>query len=147
MTTVDIRQASGNLGPSIRAALYSNPNFNITVLTRKSSSATFPSYIQIHRISDDYPESEILSAFKNQDAVVNMAPITEIETHKKIIDAAIKAGVKGLILSEFGTNVPELQTTEPVPIYQGKVEIREYMERREDAGLTRTGMVVGAFFD
>ncbi|KAK3178429.1 hypothetical protein OEA41_000564 [Lepraria neglecta] len=76
-----------------------------------------------------------------------MAPITEIETHKKIIDAAIKAGVKRLILSDFGTNVPELQTTEPVPIYQGKVKIREYMERREDAGLTWTGVVVRAFFD
>lgn len=117
MMAVDIRQASGNLGLSIRGALYSNPNFNITVLTRKSSNATFPSHIQIHRISDDYPKSELLSAFKNQDAVINMVHITEIETHKKIIDAAIKAGVKRLILSEFGTNVPELQTTEPVSIY------------------------------
>ena len=76
-----------------------------------------------------------------------MAPITQIELHKRIIDVAIKAGVKRLILSECGTNVPEVQTTQPVPIYQGKVEIREYMETKEGQGLTWTGLVVGAFFD
>ena len=76
-----------------------------------------------------------------------MAPITQIELHKRIIDIAIKAGVKRLILSEFGTNVPELQTTQPVPIYQGKIEIREYMKSKEGQGLTWTGLVVGAFFD
>lgn len=77
-----------------------------------------------------------------------MVPITEVATHKAIIDAAIDAGVKRIILSEFGTNVPELQTTEPLAeVYRGKVEIREYMESKERDGLTWTGLVVGAFFD
>ncbi len=85
---------------------------------------------------------------KDQDAIVNMAPITEVATHKTIIDAAIKAGVKRIILSEFGTNVPELQTTEPLAeVYKGKVEIRKYMESKEGQGLTWTGLVVGAFLD
>ena len=55
--------------------------------------------------------------------------------------------MKRLILSEFGTNIPELQTTEPVPIYQGKIEIREHMKCKEVQGLTWTGLVAGAFFD
>lgn len=77
-----------------------------------------------------------------------MAPITEVATHKTIIDAAIEAGVKRIILSEFGTNVPELQTTEPLaPIYKGKVEIRKFLESKEGQGLTWTGLVVGAFLD
>ena len=76
-----------------------------------------------------------------------MAPITEVAIHKAIIDAAIKAGVKRIVLSEFGTNVPELQTTEPVSVFQGKVQIREYMKSRESKGLTWTGLVVGAFLD
>lgn len=77
-----------------------------------------------------------------------MAPISEVETHKTIIDAAVKAGVKRIILSEFGTNVPELQTTEPLAeVYRGKVEIRKYMESKVEQGLTWTGLVVGAFFD
>ena len=101
----------------------------------------------IHRVSDTYPEHELVSAFKNQDAIVNMAPITEVSTHKTIIDAAIKAKVKRIVLSEFGTNIPELQTTEPVAIYQGKVEIREYAKSKESTGLTWTGLVVGAFLD
>ena len=76
-----------------------------------------------------------------------MAPITQIDLHKRIIDTAIKVGVKRLILSEFGTHIPELQTTEPVPIYQGKIEIREHMKSKEGQDLTWTGLVVGAFFD
>jgi len=76
-----------------------------------------------------------------------MAPITEIATRKRIIEAAIKAGVKRITLSAFGTNVPELQTTEPVEAFRGKVEIREFMRSREREGLTWTGLVVGAFLD
>ena len=56
--------------------------------------------------------------------------------------------MKRIILSEFGTNVPELQTTEPLAeVYKGKVEIRKYMESKEGQGLTWTGLVVGPFFD
>ena len=99
-------------------------------------------------MSDSYPFDELVAAFTDQDAIVNMAPISEVATHKVIIDAAIKAGVKRIILSEFGTNVPELQTTEPLAeVYKGKVEIRKYMESKEGQGLTWTGLVVGAFFD
>ena len=143
-------QASGNLGPSILSALDSNPRFagDIEVLSRASSKTTFPPHIKIHRVSDSYPFDELVAAFKDQDAIVNMAPISEVATHKTIIDAAIKAGVKRIVLSEFGTNVPELQTTEPLAdVYKGKVEIRKYMESKEGQGLTWTGLVVGAFFD
>lgn len=142
--------ASGNLGPSILSALDSNPRFagDIEVLSRSSSKTTFPPHIKIHRVSDSYPFDELVAAFKDQDAIVNMAPITEVATHKTIIDAAIEAGVKRIILSEFGTNVPELQTTEPLaPIYKGKVEIRKFLESKEGQGLTWTGLVVGAFLD
>ena len=77
-----------------------------------------------------------------------MAPINEVATHKTIIDAAIKAKVKRIILSEFGTNLPELQTTAPLAeVYEGKMQIRKYMEGKEAQGLTWTGLVVGAFFD
>ena len=143
-------QASGNLGPSILSALDSSPRFagDIEVLSRASSTAKFPPHIKIHRVSDSYPFDELVAAFKDQDAIVNMAPITEVATHKTIIDAAIEAGVKRIVLSEFGTNVPELQTTEPLAeVYKGKVEIRKYMESKEGHGLTWTGLVVGAFFD
>ena len=126
---------------------FDNPSFDVSVLTRKSSKTSFPSYVKIYHISDDYPEDELIGAFTSQDAIVNMAPITAVATHKAIIDAAIKAKVSRIVLSEFGTNVPELQTTEPVPIYQGKIEIREYMKSRESSELTWTGLVVGAFLD
>lgn len=142
--------ASGNLGPSILSALDSNPRFagDIEVLSRSSSQTTFPPHIKIHRVADSYPFDELVAAFKDQDAIVNMAPITEVATHKTIIDAALEAGVKRIILSEFGTNVPELQTTEPLAeVYRGKVEIRKHMEGKEGKGLTWTGLVVGAFFD
>lgn len=140
-------QASGNLGPSIIAALDASHDFHISILSRELSKATFAPHIEVHRVPDNYPEDDLITAFKDQGAIINMAPITEVTLHKKIIDAAIKANVMRIILSEFGTNVPELQTTTPVPIFQGKVEIREYMKSKEGQGLTWTGLVAGAFFD
>ncbi|KAK4690328.1 hypothetical protein P7C71_g6435, partial [Lecanoromycetidae sp. Uapishka_2] len=147
LKNVIIIGASGNLGPFILSALDTDSELNISILSRQSSRATFASHIKIYQVSDDYPEEGLVSAFKDQDAIINMAPITEVALHKKIIDAALKAGVKRIILSEFGTNVPELQTTKPVPIYQGKIEIRDYMKSKEGQDLTWTGLVVGAFFD
>ena len=119
----------------------------ISTVSRQSSKAKFAPHIKTHSVPDSYPAHDLISAFSNQDVIINMIPITEVALHKKIVDAAIKANVKRLILSEFGTNVPELQTTEPTPRYQGKIEVRDYMESKSGQGLTWTGLVVGAFLD
>ena len=61
-----------------------------------------------------------------------MAPIIEIASHEMIINAAITVGAKKIVLSDCGTNVPELQTTELLSeVHRGELEIGKYMESKE----------------
>jgi hypothetical protein len=64
-----------------------------------------------------------------------------------IIDAAVAAGVKRFIPSEYGndTFIPEVATL--VPPAQGKQETIKYLRTKESSGLSWTAICVGAFFD
>jgi hypothetical protein len=64
-----------------------------------------------------------------------------------IIDAAVAAGVKRFIPSEYGidTSIPEVATL--VPPTQGKQETIKYLRTKESSGLSWTAICVGAFFD
>ena len=61
-----------------------------------------------------------------------MAPISEIASHEMIMNAAITVGAKKIVLSDCGTNVPELQTTELLSeVHRGESEMKKYMESKE----------------
>lgn len=139
--------AGGNLGPHILKALDSDPYFTLSILSRKSSKSTFPSHIKVHSIGDDYPESELLEAFKGQDAVVSTISATNNQQQHAIIDAAIKAGVKRFIPAEFGANSQDKGATELVPIFAMKNQVTDYLRTKEAKGLTWSAIVTGAFFD
>jgi hypothetical protein len=53
-------QGSGRLGPYILKALQADPAFEVTVVTRTNSTATFPSDTKIVRVADGYPEEEMV---------------------------------------------------------------------------------------
>ena len=139
--------AGGNLGPHVFSALDSNPSFTVSVLSREGSKSTFPSHIKVFTTTESYPESALLTAFKGQDAIVDLAPMDAVDQHKRCIDIAIKAGVKRYIPSEFGSNseLPELAAA--VPILESKGVIRRYLKSKEGEGLTWTGVINGPFFD
>jgi hypothetical protein len=67
---VAILGAGGSLGPSVLDAF--NPHFAVAIVTRKSSTSTFPSKFKLHIVADDYPTAELLLAFRGQDAVVSL---------------------------------------------------------------------------
>lgn len=81
------------------------------------------------------------------DAVVSTVGLSAIEGQKIIIDAAIAAGVKHFIPSEFAscsTN-PELRD---YPLYSTATKIREYlMERSNEGVLSYTILAAGVFLD
>ena len=140
-------QAGGNLGPSILKALDSDPHFTVSILSRQNSKSTFPPHIKVHTIPDDYPEEQLIAAFTGQDAVVDLAPLYNIAHHKAFVDAAVKAGVKHFIPSDFGAKTTEPRVIEAVPAFSTMVEIREYLVSKESEGLTWTGVSNGSFFD
>jgi len=67
---------------------------------------------------------------------------------KGIIDAAVKAGVKRFVPSEFGSDTENEKALEILPQYfAGKRGAVEYLKTKEKDGLTWSAFVTGPFFE
>jgi hypothetical protein len=140
--------AGGHLGPTILPAFTSDPHFNTSILARSSSTSTFPPNIKVFRVSDDYPEAELLEAFKGQDAVISTIQTASTGLQKGIIDAAVKAGVMRFVPSEFGSDTENEKAMEILPQYFGsKKGTVDYLKTREKDGLTWSAFMTGPFFE
>ncbi|KAK6524358.1 hypothetical protein TWF281_011266 [Arthrobotrys megalospora] len=142
--TVIVVGASGNLGQPIVDALVASQAFTVSVLTR-GGSGSFPEGVNV--ITTDYSPSSLEAAFAGQDAVVSVVAGAALGEQKKLIDAAVSAGVKRFIPSEFGSNTDNKEAQALVPVFTRKVEIKDYLEGQTSTGLTWTGIVTGPAFD
>ena len=126
-------------------ALIDSSAIEVSVLSRLSSTSTFPESVRVHKI--EYSEAALVKAFHGQDAVISAAGGSAILEQKTFIDAAIKAGVKRFFPSEFSVNTLDPGARDLVPIFQQKKEILDYLHAKEEGGLTWTGIAVGLLFD
>ncbi|KAL8868331.1 MAG: hypothetical protein Q9174_005062 [Haloplaca sp. 1 TL-2023] len=147
LKNVIILGASGNVGTPTVSALLAAGTYTITALTRASSTAIFPTGIKVHKIPDDYPTPELLTAFKGQDVVIDLLPPSNPKQQNAIADAAAEAGVKRYIPSEFGSDTSNPKVVQMVPIFAAKADILEYLKGKEGTGMSWTAVVNGAFFD
>lgn len=88
----------------------------------------------------------MVTALSGQDAVVQIV-FSDAPKTKTLIDAAIKAGVKRFLPSEFGVDKNHDSVIKKIPFLASKREISEYLVSKEGSGLTWTGIVTGGFFD
>ncbi|CAN9177362.1 unnamed protein product [Alternaria sp. RS040] len=137
--------AGGNLGPAILYALLHHSSFNTTVLSREGSSSTFPLGVKVLRANYDSMDS-LKTAFMGQDVVVSLVAGAVLGNQNKLIDAAIAAGVKRFLPSEFGSNTTDARTRAIVPMYKSKVETVDYLKSKENE-ISWTSIVTGPFFD
>ncbi|KAH7091517.1 hypothetical protein FB567DRAFT_518878 [Paraphoma chrysanthemicola] len=143
----------GNVGSAIiNNLLKDGTRFEITAITRQSSTYTAPPESNITHKSVDYTSTEsLVSAFTGQDAVVNCITggATQYEPSKLIIDAAIAAGVKFYFANEFVSNLMSEQYKRLPESYVGaKVRIRAYLEGLAREGkITWTSLNGGPLFD
>jgi hypothetical protein len=89
----------------------------------------------------------LTAALKGIDGIVSTVAAAAIESQTILIDAAIAAGVKRFIPSEFGscTTNPKLET---MPTYTGFFKIRQYLQEKADVGkLSWTVLACGAFVE
>lgn len=117
--------ATGHLGKHILTALQT-AGFNVTAIQRKDSSNTLPSGTKSLKV-DLESESDLTTAFANQDVVVSALPMPTLSSDKIWMQAAIAAGVKRIVPSEFSTNI-ENELSKKLPIVKDKIEIRTYIE-------------------
>ncbi|KAE8354938.1 isoflavone reductase family protein [Aspergillus coremiiformis] len=140
--------AGGHLGPHIVSAFDADPRFIVSILARESSRSNFPPQIPVHRVDDDYSEPALLDALNGQDVVVCTISAQGLAQQKAIIDAAVKAGVKHFVPSEFGPDSRNEQASAMIPfLCRAKVQIVEYLKSKEKEGLQWTAFVTGPFLD
>ena len=121
-------------------------NFQITVLTRQQKAGQYDSSVKVLEV--DYTSVESLAAaLKGIDAVVSTVGYAAIGDQHIMIDAAIAAGVKHFIPSDYGvcTTSPKV---EGIPYYAPLTKTRKYLEEKaKSTHLTWTILACGAFLE
>lgn len=120
-------------------------NFNITVISRKDSSAAFPSGITVYK--SDFSEGDLQAAFKGQDAVISALGATGLGDQKKLVDAAISAGVERFLPSEFSASSQDAAVLQLLPLFGQKAELIEYLKSKQSAEFSWTGVACSLLFD
>ncbi|PBP23390.1 hypothetical protein BUE80_DR005967 [Diplocarpon rosae] len=118
---------SGALGSSLLKALTDSGIFNITAISRPSSTATFPSSVKV--LKADYTSVEALAlALKGQGALI------------------LAVGTDGLAGQSFGSDVGKASA---MPVFGYKVATREHLEGRiaDGANTSYTYVINGGFLD
>ncbi|KAM0252766.1 hypothetical protein ACHAQJ_007604 [Trichoderma viride] len=136
--------AGGNLGPHVLQSLL-EAKFSVSVLSRVSSKATFPPNIQVYKT--DYSKSSLVDALKGHDAIVSTIGGGGLAEQQRLIDAAVLAGVKRFIPSEYGIDVCHPRAIEIVPFFNQKKQIHDYLRSKEADGITWTSIGTGPFLD
>lgn len=135
------------MGPFILKAIQADPAFNVTVITRHNSKATFPEGTNILRVNDGYPDEEMVEAFKGQDAVVLSLGFQAQPRHSALVQASIKAGVKRLVASGYGANDDNAAVQKMFPFAAQKAQQVEELKGLERPGWSWTSICCGLFFD
>lgn len=147
---VALAGATGNLGPAILKALL-EAGFEVTILSRKGSNTTdsLPAHSNQKIIKVDYNDvQELTSALQGVEVVVSTLAGVALDTQKPLIDAALAAGVKRFIPSDFGSDLNNPRNRK-LPVFQGKVKTQEYLEEvaKSNPNFTYTYAYNGAFLD
>lgn len=149
MTTIKnvvLAGAAGNLGTAILASLTASNKFNITVFSRSGSTSKFPTGTKVVEV--DYSSVESLtSALAGQDALISAFASLAVGGQNNLIDAALAAGVKRFLPSEFGSNLSNPKTR-ALPVFAMKVSTQEYLvEKCKNSSLSYTLVHNGPFLD
>jgi putative NADH-flavin reductase len=137
-------QATGNLGSKILVAL-KNAGFTVTAIQRKESTNVPADGVKSIKV-DLTSGSDLIAAFKGQDVVVSATPNPRLATEKIWMEAALNAGVKRIVPSEYSTNL-ETEAAKTLPIVTDKLAIRKYVQDLTSSGkIDWTSVNNGPFF-
>jgi nucleoside-diphosphate-sugar epimerase len=147
ITNVAVVGGSGDLGLVVVRELVA-AGFKVTGVTRASSSATFPDGVAVKRIDYESPGS-IREAFLDQHAVVSTIATNAADQQKALVDAAVAAGVRRFVPSEFGIHTRDTRDKPIGRLFGSKLAVVDYLiaKHAENPSFTWTGIATGAFFD
>ncbi|KAI0840136.1 NAD(P)-binding protein [Hypoxylon sp. FL0890] len=152
MVKIAIAAASGQLAREIIDKLVEAQKHEIIALVRKDP-AQLPSLPGVKWIQTTYGDkSELVRLFQGVETVLSLFPVhfdVGNATQKRLIDAAVEAGVKRFAPSEWATGVKLESALEYMPWYAGKVEVAHYLENlnKEKKVIEYSRFQVGVFMD
>lgn len=141
--TVLVIGASGTLGRQATKHLLAN-GFQVSGLIRDSSKAELPNEVKVFRT--DYSEKSLEEAFKGQDAAVSTISGDGLGIQKAIVDAAVAAGVKFFLPSEYGIDTSNPDAPKLIPFLKSKVEALDYLKSKQDQ-ISWAALITGSLFD
>ena len=145
--SIDYEQGGGRIGSIILRGLLSAPDLSITAIKRPESKSTFPTAANLKVVESNLSFDSLVSIFKGNDAVISVVGATGISEQKPYVDAAVAAGIRRFLPSEFGVNGQSKTVQDMTPFFAVKQELLNYLVEKEKDGLTWTGLIVGALFD
>ncbi|KAM3544067.1 Isoflavone reductase [Beauveria bassiana] len=137
--------ATGNVG-SIALDKLSASRHNLQVLRRLGSKSTYPASVKV--VDVDFSSVDALTrALQGQDVVISTLPADVAALQTTLVDAAVAAGVKRFLPSEFGCNLDNALARQ-IPVFGEKIKIQEYLKERAAAGrISYTFVYSGPFLD
>ncbi|CAF3099637.1 unnamed protein product [Rotaria socialis] len=138
--------ASGNVGKNILPDLLADPDFKVSILSRTDSSAIFPSNINIIQVNYS-DKSALVQALTGQDVVISAVGGEALMKYleKVLIEAALEAGVKWFIPSEYGFDLDH-SSASSIPINIHQLESIKLL-RQHESRIAHTFISTGAFLD
>ncbi|EIN03739.1 NAD(P)-binding protein [Punctularia strigosozonata HHB-11173 SS5] len=141
---VAVAGATGNIGLPVVQQLVA-AKFDVVVLSRSDNPSGLPAGVTVRKV--DYDSVELTAALQGVDAVVSAVASAALAGQTKIIDAAVAAGVKRFLPSEFGNDLQH-PAVRAVPAFAPKVAVQEYLKKVvAESDLTYTIVSTGPFLD
>ena len=132
---------------SILQALIADGAFNVTVVARQSSKTEHPTSVRVVKVADDLPSNELVRAFHDQEVVICATGYSAHPAHYKLIDAAVQAGVRLFIPSEWGFDNADVKNQELNPVFKGKAEVEAYLHSKESDTFSWTAVATSIWLE
>lgn len=141
-------KASGRLGTFLFKALQQSEQFEITIISRRSStSVDYPLNTKVVQVGDDYPDKEMIEAFRGIDAVVLSLGFAAEHRLPALARASVGAGVKRLIASGYGVDASDEEAAKIFPVAATKAAMIKDLRSLETPGWSWTEVACGLFLD
>ncbi|EIN11596.1 NAD(P)-binding protein [Punctularia strigosozonata HHB-11173 SS5] len=145
ISTVAVAGATGNIGIPIVEQLLA-ANFSVVVLSRSDNPSNLPAGVTVRKVDYDSVPS-LTAALRGVDAVVSAVSDAALAGQTKLIDAAVAAGVRRFLPSEFGNDVQH-PAVRALPLYAPKIAVEAHLKKASaESGLTYTLVSTGPFLD
>jgi len=125
---VAIVGGSGKLGSPALQYLLDAKRFNVTAITRESSSATFPDGVKVVKVNYDN-KHDLVNAFKGHDVAIFIVGAQVMHTQLSLVDAAAEAGVQWIVPTEFSADSANEKLMEQITFFDIKHQVRAKIEQ------------------